>query len=91
MTESDRVAPHWCRSVLFSGTSAVAHYDYSAEDHHGSSNLLPSECVHPDADADDDGNDGNDERSDLGADDVLTIEDLKKAVRWLRRNKKMGD
>ena len=34
----------------------------------------------------DHGNDGNDERTDLGADDVLTIEDIKKAVRWLRRN-----
>ena len=34
----------------------------------------------------DHGNDGNDSRDDLGADDILTIEDLKKAVRWLRRN-----
>ena len=33
----------------------------------------------------DHGNDGNDERTDLGADDVLTIEDIKKAVRALRR------
>ena len=33
----------------------------------------------------DHGNDGNDERTDLGADDVLTIEDLKKAVRLLKR------
>lgn len=34
----------------------------------------------------DHGNDGNDERSDLQSDDILTIEDIKKAVRWLRRN-----
>lgn len=33
----------------------------------------------------DHGNDGNDERTDLGADDVLTIEDIKKAVRLLKR------
>ena len=33
----------------------------------------------------DHGNDGNDERTDLGADDVLTIEDIKKAVRKLKR------
>lgn len=33
----------------------------------------------------DHGNDGNDERSDLGADDILTIEDIKKAVRLLNR------
>jgi len=33
----------------------------------------------------DHGNDGNDERSDLGADDILTIEDIKKAVRLLKR------
>jgi N4-gp56 family major capsid protein len=33
----------------------------------------------------DHGNDGNDARTDLGADDVLTIEDIKKAVRSLRR------
>ena len=33
----------------------------------------------------DHGGDGNDERTDLGADDVLTIEDLKKAVRLLKR------
>ncbi len=33
----------------------------------------------------DHGNDGNDERSDLGSDDVLTIEDIKKAVRLLKR------
>jgi len=33
----------------------------------------------------DHGADGNDERTDLGADDVLTIEDIKKAVRSLRR------
>lgn len=33
----------------------------------------------------DHGNDGNDERSDLAADDVLTIEDIKKAVRLLKR------
>ena len=33
----------------------------------------------------DHGGDGNDERTDLGADDVLTIEDIKKAVRQLKR------
>ena len=33
----------------------------------------------------DHGNDGNDERSDLASDDVLTIEDIKKAVRLLKR------
>ena len=33
----------------------------------------------------DHGNDGNDERSDLGADDILTIEDIKKAARALQR------
>lgn len=33
----------------------------------------------------DHGADGNDERTDLGADDVLTIEDIKKAVRLLKR------
>lgn len=33
----------------------------------------------------DHGNDGNDERTDLGADDILTIEDIKKAVRLLKR------
>ena len=33
----------------------------------------------------DHGNDGNDERSDLQSDDILTIEDIKKAVRLLKR------
>lgn len=33
----------------------------------------------------DHGGDGNDERSDLAADDILTIEDIKKAVRLLKR------
>ena len=33
----------------------------------------------------DHGNDGNDERTDLASDDVLTIEDIKKAVRLLKR------
>ena len=47
-----------CRPVLFPGASAIAHYDYSPEDHHGSGDLLPCQCVHAYADADDDGNDG---------------------------------
>ena len=33
----------------------------------------------------DHGGDGNDERSDLASDDILTIEDIKKAVRLLKR------
>ena len=33
----------------------------------------------------DHGNDGNDERTDLASDDILTIEDIKKAVRLLKR------
>ena len=33
----------------------------------------------------DHGNDGNDERTDLQSDDILTIEDIKKAVRLLKR------
>ena len=34
---------------LFLRTSAVAHDDYSAEDHHGCQYLLPCESVHSDA------------------------------------------
>ena len=43
---------------LFLRTSAIAHDDYSAEDHHGSGDLLPCQGVHAYADADDDGYDG---------------------------------